>query len=207
MQIAKDVIELKSHNSNYILNIFTNNYQEAINHIKLKFENEDILKDITINHINASLLDERHIDMIKQYLKDELDINYVQMKTVKKLSKTKKDIEPQRKTSNIDVKCTNDIVNYVKDSEDYKTKIVKHSLRSGSCINYDGNILVIGDVNAGAELIASGSIIVLGMLRGFASAGAKGNRDTMVIAYKIIATQLRISELIAIPPKDDHKEA
>ena len=65
---------------------------------------------------------------------------------------------------------------------------------------------MIGDINAGAELVATGNIIVIGILRGFANAGAKGDKEAMVIAKKINATQLRIAEFIAVPPKDDKKE-
>jgi len=85
-------------------------------------------------------------------------------------------------------------------------EIIKNNLRSGVSVNYDGNILVIGDVNAGAELVATGNIIVIGVLRGFANAGVKGDRSAMVISNKINATQLRIGQLIAIPPKDDDKK-
>ena len=44
------------------------------------------------------------------------------------------------------------------------------------------------------------------MLRGFANAGVKGDRSAMVISNKINATQLRIGQLIAIPPKDNDKK-
>lgn len=199
MQNDNDIVELKSHNSNFILNIFTDDYQEAIEFIKKKFADDNIFRNISINSINAEKLDIIEVQRIKDFLKDELGVKYQEKKQVKRPKKEeKKQIQEQLNQE----KLTNEIM----DNNDYKTKIIKSSLRSGAYINYDGNILVIGDINAGAELVATGNIIVIGILRGFANAGAKGDKDTMVIANKINATQLRIAEFIAVPPKDDKKE-
>lgn len=199
MQNDNDIVELKSHNSNFILNIFTSDYQEAIEFIKKKFADDNIFRNISINSINAEKLDIIEVQRIKDFLKDELGVKYQEKKPVKRQKKEeKKQVQEQLNQE----KLTNEIM----DNNDYKTKIIKTSLRSGASINYDGNILVIGDINAGAELVATGNIIVIGILRGFANAGAKGDKDTMVIANKINATQLRIAEFIAVPPKDDKKE-
>ena len=54
----------------------------------------------------------------------------------------------------------------------------------------------MGDVNGGAEVIAEGNVVVLGNLRGFAHAGAKGNRSAFVAAETIEPTQLRIADVI-----------
>ena len=61
---------------------------------------------------------------------------------------------------------------------------------------YEGSIVVIGDVNAGAEIIAGENIIVLGDLRGVAHAGAKGNKKAVIAADNIEAPQLRIANLL-----------
>lgn len=53
-----------------------------------------------------------------------------------------------------------------------ETKIIQHSLRSGQKTEYPGSLVICGDVNAGAEVIAGGNIMVLGSLRGLAHAGA-----------------------------------
>ena len=55
---------------------------------------------------------------------------------------------------------------------------------------------MLGDVNGGAEVIAEGNIVVLGNMRGFAHAGAKGNRSAFVAAEKLMPTQLRIADVI-----------
>jgi septum formation inhibitor MinC len=72
------------------------------------------------------------------------------------------------------------------------------TLRGGQALHNLGNIVVIGDVNPGAELIASGDIVVFGALRGVAHAGAQGDRLARVIALELAPTQLRIATCIAL---------
>ena len=71
------------------------------------------------------------------------------------------------------------------------------TLRGGQALHNLGNIVVIGDVNPGAELVASGDIVVFGALRGVAHAGAQGDRSARVIALELAPTQLRIATAIA----------
>jgi len=71
------------------------------------------------------------------------------------------------------------------------------TLRGGQALHNLGNLVVIGDVNPGAELVASGDIVVFGALRGVAHAGAQGDRGARVIALELAATQLRIASAIA----------
>lgn len=82
------------------------------------------------------------------------------------------------------------------------TVTIRNTLRSGAHECYlEGNILVLGDVNPGAELIASGDIIVLGALRGVVHAGAMGDEKALVIAFSLQPTQLRIAHYIARAPE------
>ena len=78
---------------------------------------------------------------------------------------------------------------------------VNKTLRSGTRIEYAGHVVVFGDVNAGAEVIAGGSVIIWGRLRGVVHAGAQGNRDAVVCALDLSPMQLRIADEIAIPPE------
>ncbi|MGD0051004.1 MAG: septum site-determining protein MinC [Vulcanimicrobiaceae bacterium] len=71
------------------------------------------------------------------------------------------------------------------------------TLRGGQAMHNLGNLVVIGDVNPGAELVASGDIVVFGALRGVAHAGAQGDRSARVIALELEPTQLRIATVIA----------
>lgn len=79
--------------------------------------------------------------------------------------------------------------------------LVRRTLRSGYNLEYPGHITVIGDVNPGAEIIASGDIVVWGRLRGLAHAGAEGNENAVVCALFLSPIQLRIAGKIAIPPQ------
>lgn len=86
---------------------------------------------------------------------------------------------------------------------DEKTVLVQRTLRSGQSIYYNGNVVVLGDVNPGAEIVAAGSIIVMGVLRGIVHAGASGNENTVVMAVKLKPTQLRIANHITRSPDDE----
>lgn len=85
--------------------------------------------------------------------------------------------------------------------------VVGKTLRSGQKITYEGSVVVIGDVNAGAQVIAGGDIIILGACRGLAHAGAHGDDTATITAGRILATQLRIAGLIARAPDDLDKPA
>lgn len=81
----------------------------------------------------------------------------------------------------------------IKSSE---TTFHKGSLRSGQKIEYEGSIVIIGDVNAGAEVVAGENIVILGKLWGLAHAGAKGNKQAFIAANKIDCPQIRIADKI-----------
>lgn len=80
--------------------------------------------------------------------------------------------------------------------------LIQRTVRSGQNINYAGTILVIGDVNPGAQVIAEGDVIVWGKLRGVVHAGAAGDDNAMVGALILAPTQLRIGKQIARAPDD-----
>ena len=61
---------------------------------------------------------------------------------------------------------------------------------------FRGSIVIFGDVNAGAEIIAGGNIAILGTLRGLAHAGANGNVKAVISANSIDITQIRIANLV-----------
>lgn len=74
------------------------------------------------------------------------------------------------------------------------TKIVKQNIRSGQQIYAkNGDLIVIGAVGNGAEVIADGSIHIYGALRGKAMAGAAGDRNAVIIAQKIEAELVSIA--------------
>jgi len=207
MQKNAESVRLKSQNSQFILYVNCNSFDDAVQSIDKIFSNKKELKKITVNRIEAPTLTSEDIEKIIEYLQEKLGIKYKEKKEEKRINE-----EPQESMQEIKTvkpeKLTDvdSISSQITEESEYKTKIIKNNLRSGASISYDGNILVIGDVNAGAELVATGHIIVIGVLRGFANAGVKGDMNAMVISNKINATQLRIGQFIAIPPKDDEKK-
>ncbi|NLC87163.1 MAG: hypothetical protein GX682_00015 [Clostridiaceae bacterium] len=92
-----------------------------------------------------------------------------------------------------------------KEIESSETKFQKGSLRCGQKVEYEGSIVVIGDVNAGAEVIASENIVILGTLRGLAHAGAKGNKNAIIATNMIDCPQIRISNVIKEMEKEEEK--
>jgi septum site-determining protein MinC len=78
--------------------------------------------------------------------------------------------------------------------------LVKRTLRSGYKLQHDGHIVVIGDVNPGAEIIAGGNVVVWGRLRGVVHAGAEGDEEAVICALDLSPTQLRIAGKIALAP-------
>lgn len=79
--------------------------------------------------------------------------------------------------------------------------LVQRTLRSGFSLQHPGHVVVLGDVNPGAEIIAGGSVVVWGRLRGMVHAGADGNENAVVCALDLAPTQLRIADQIALTPQ------
>lgn len=80
--------------------------------------------------------------------------------------------------------------------------LINHTLRNGRTVHSDGHVVVVGDVNAGAVVVAAGDVIVWGRVRGVVHAGCKGNESAVVCALDLAPTQLRIAGYITISPED-----
>ncbi len=77
----------------------------------------------------------------------------------------------------------------------------RRTLRSGRTIHSDGHVVIYGDVNPGAKVIAAGDIVVWGKLRGYAHAGVIGDESAIVCALDMSPSQLRIaSHVVTSPP-------
>lgn len=90
--------------------------------------------------------------------------------------------------------------------ESSETKFFKGSLRCGKKVEFEGSIVVLGDVNAGAEVIAGENVVILGVLRGVAHAGAKGNKKAMIVAASIECPQIRIANIVKEMEKTEEQE-
>ena len=75
--------------------------------------------------------------------------------------------------------------------------IVRGTCRAGEVMRFPGNVVVMGNVNPGAQIIAQGDIMVFGTLRGTAHAGAGGDSTAVILAMSAISPQLRIADFVA----------
>lgn len=87
-------------------------------------------------------------------------------------------------------------------SSDGDAVLLTRSLRSGQKVFVIGNAVILGDVNPGAQVAATGSVVVMGTLRGTAHAGSQGERDTFVVAYRMLPTQIRIADKVCRAPEN-----
>ena len=78
--------------------------------------------------------------------------------------------------------------------------VVNRTLRGGQEIRTESSVMVCGNVNPGAQIIAGGSIDIRGTCRGMVHAGAFGDNSAFIIADHLVPTQIRISNLIARSP-------
>ncbi|HEY9526597.1 MAG TPA: septum site-determining protein MinC [Anaerolineales bacterium] len=93
----------------------------------------------------------------------------------------------------------------VEDLGEETALFLHRTLRSGTRIEFAGHVVILGDVNPGAEILAEGNVMVWGRLRGMVHAGVKGNRKAVVCALDLSPMQLRIADEIsaAIRPQEN----
>ncbi|MEF9952330.1 MAG: septum site-determining protein MinC [Clostridium sp.] len=180
-------VTIKGSKSGITIYIDSNDFESVKKEIVDKIERgknfflgSDILIKSTENGLNIS-----EMKLIINYLKEEFNIS----------ANIKEDIKKEEEKPEPKDKVFQGIY-------EGRTKFYRSTIRSGQKVNYNGNIIIIGDINSGAEVIASGNIIVLGVLRGIAHAGANGNRKSIVAAYSLRPTQLRIDTLITRAPDE-----
>ena len=141
--------------------------------------------------VTGKILKNKEIDEIQELIKSKIDVE-IEFDSPKGLglSNIKKTFEKEIATS--------------------ETKFHRGSLRSGQRLETEGSLVILGDVNSGAEVIASDNIVVLGALRGLAHAGAKGNKQAIVAAGLFNAVQIRIANIVKEINQDEepmHKQA
>ena len=171
--------------------------------IIIKINDEAEIKEILLT------LKRKLIELRKLYQDDKTPIMFVGKilknremdlisKVVKKFLDVPVDFETPRKLGLHGIKKS-----FKKEIETSETKFIRTSLRSGQKIEFEGSIVVLGDVNFGAEVIARDNIVVLGVLRGLAHAGAKGNAEAIISAASIEAKQIRISNIVKELEQDE----
>ena len=127
--------------------------------------------------VTGKILKNREIEEIKKIITDEINVK-VSFDSPKVLG-----LHGIRKV-------------FEKEIETSEAKFYKGSLRSGQKVEFEGSIIILGDLNGGAEAIAGDNIVVLGSLRGLAHAGAKGNKKAIIAANIMDCKQLRIANIV-----------
>ena len=127
--------------------------------------------------ITGKVLKNKEIDEIHDLISEYLDVDI--------------DFESPKVLGLYGIKKT-----FYKDIATSETKFHKGSLRSGQKVEFEGSIVILGDVNCGAEVISGENIVVLGKLRGLAHAGAKGNKEAIIAGESIESPQIRIADEI-----------
>ena len=173
--------------------------------ISIFLKKENILLKIKDNSTKAQIIDElKHkLPELKKFYKDEQTPILVTGKMLKTavIDEIQALIENEMKVKvSFDSPRTMGLHGIIKDFRKEiatsETKFYKGSLRSGQRIEFEGSVVIIGDVNDGAEIIAEDNIVVLGALRGMAHAGAKGNEQAIITARIIDSLQIRIGSII-----------
>jgi len=160
-----------------------------------------IAEKATWEEIEASL--SKKVDELKKLYKDDKTPIAVTGKTLKTKEmediqriieekiKVKIEFDTPKKLGLHEIKKT-----FSRDIKVSETKYIKNSLRSGQKVEFEGSLVILGDVNAGAEVIAEDNIVVLGALRGLAHAGARGNKEAIISCGVLDAPQLRIANIV-----------
>ena len=141
--------------------------------------------------VTGKVLKNKEIDEIQDLIKEKIDVEI--------------DFDTPKTLGLSGIKRTFD-----KEIAMSETKFHRGSLRSGQRMETEGSLVILGDVNSGAEVVASENIVVLGALRGLAHAGAKGNKQAVIAAGLFDAVQVRIANIVKEINRDEeplHKQA
>lgn len=84
---------------------------------------------------------------------------------------------------------------------------IKSTFRSGETLQHHGDVVVLADVNPGAEIRADGDIVVLGSLKGWAHAGASGDNRAVIIALDLPASRFQIGKLEGVAPSSARRKS
>lgn len=144
--------------------------------------------------IDTSLLDESEMEKLKKVILEEIGVKEIIIEsTLHKTEEPKKDQEIEKSQ-----KVFGGIY-------EGRTKFLRKTVRGGQCVHFPGNIVIIGDINSGAEVYAGGNIIVLGSIKGNVFAGNTGNKKAVIAAFYLEPEILKIGDIITISPDDSQK--
>ncbi len=164
---------------------FTNNIEAPV------FETTPEISEDVSNALD-NIFQENNQETAKQNAAEEDDISPI----VRDNENLSEKIEAEEAKEDTD----EEVIAQKNEAETLPTLYLRKTIRSGQSLSSDGNIVVIGDVNPGAEIIAKGDITVWGILGGIAHAGSDGNNYAKIRALKLNPVQIRIGEIFARRP-------
>ncbi|MCR4943714.1 MAG: septum site-determining protein MinC [Clostridium sp.] len=141
--------------------------------------------------IDTSLLNENEMEKLKKVILDEIEVKEIIIESIQ--DKAKK----ATKNKSIEQEATGEAFDGVQEG---KTKFLRKTVRGGQCVHFPGNIVIIGDINSGAEVYADGNIIVLGSIKGNVFAGNAGDSNAVIAAFSLQPEILKIGDIITISP-------
>lgn len=191
--MSEKLVSFKGNKEGIYILIKKGNFREIREQLELKLKET---KDFFANSEKINLIGKNLTQNEKEELKGIVEKKYGMV--VKEI----KNLEIKNNTSE-DVSGAD---SYFKGIEEGKTKFIRSTVRSGQSIKYEGNLIIIGDVNPGGEVTAKGNILIMGSLRGIAHAGSDGNKQAIVAAFNLCPTQLRIANVIARRPDGENRE-
>lgn len=127
-------------------------------------------------------------------------LDHEQTETIKNLIRRKKKLVVEHIESNV--------ISKEEAEERRKEKQISsvfRMIRSGQVLDVTGDLLLIGDVNPGGKVVATGNIYIMGVLRGIAHAGANGNPTAIIAASSMEPSQLRIANVTTRAPDGNEK--
>ncbi len=185
INLKKDEIIIKLNDNASQLEIIES-LRRKLPELKKLYKNEKTPITVT-----GKVLKNKEIDQIKELIKSKIDVEI--------------EFDMPKGLGLYNIKKT-----FAKEIAVSETKFHRGSLRSGQKLESEGSLVIIGDVNSGAEVMASDNIVILGALRGLAHAGAKGNKQAIIAAGIVDTVQIRIADIVKEIDRDEepmHKQA
>lgn len=183
-----------------------------MSNISINLKKDEVLIKIDDNAVQRKIVSElvkKLKDLKKMYQEEQTPIRVTgkvltnkELEEIRKVIKREIDVEVKFDTPTT-LGLHSIVRSYKRDVGKSETTFHRGSLRSGQKLEVEGSIVIIGDVNAGAEVIAADNIAVIGNLRGLAHAGAKGNKDAVIAASSLDVVQLRISNIVREIDRDE----
>lgn len=199
--VANRKVDFKGTKDGFLIHISGyGTFEEIVEAIKVKLETADsFFKSAEIVGVDGFNFNIREKKILKHIIEKQYGLSVVSLEMVSRTSAT-----PATPAAPVATMPKKPLVSPARKlSKNDDTKFIKGTIRSGRREEHSGNIVVLGDVNPGAELIAGGNIVVMGALRGVAHAGYPNNSDAFVASLVFNPVQLRIGEIITRPPEEE----